>query len=62
MKMHGNGTYSFLLYALVLASPVRAIGSYEEETTSAETNRSLDGSNGNLDLGPVGGTLSAMPS
>jgi hypothetical protein len=53
MKMHCNGIYSFLLYALVGASPVRAIGGYEEETTSAEANRSLDGSNGNLDLGSV---------
>jgi hypothetical protein len=53
MKMHGNGRYSFLLYALVGASPVRAIGSYQEEITSAEANRSLDGSNGNLDLGSV---------
>ncbi len=62
MKMHGNGRYSFLLYALVGASPVRAIGSYQEEITSAEANRSLDGSNGNLDLGSVWGALSAMPS
>jgi hypothetical protein len=62
MKMHGTGRYSFLLYALMGASPVRAIGSYEEETTSAEANRSLDGSNGNLDLVSVRGTLSAMPS
>lgn len=62
MKMHGNGSYSFSLYALVGASPVRAIGGYEEETTSAEANRTLDGSNGNLDLGSGRGTLSAMPS